>query len=254
MRVTTLLRRLLGVTQMYVEQVRVRADGPLMVAVRPSWRRPRCGACGRRAPRYDRRPLRRWLHVPWGQTAVWLRYAPWRVACRRCRVRVEQVAWAVGQSAFTAPFEELAAYPSQVTDRTTVSRLLGVSWSAVGSIVQRVVARRLDAGRFEGLTRIGIDEFSYRKRHHYLTVVVDHDRRRVVWAGEGRSARTLDAFFDRLGSAGCARIALVTVDLATPGRSPPKSSFQEGKTPHPLPRSVISLSSTYPRYLPPSVL
>lgn len=31
-------------------------------------------------------------------------------------------------------------------------------------------------GRLEGLRRIGVDEFSYRKRHRYLTTVVDHDR------------------------------------------------------------------------------
>ena len=42
--------------------------------------------------------------------------------------------------------------------------------------------------RLAGLRRIGVDEFSYRKRHHYLTLVVDHDKRRVVWAGKGRSA------------------------------------------------------------------
>ena len=59
-----------------------------------------------------------------------------------------------------------------------------------------------------------IDEFSYRKRHHYLTLVVDHDRQRVVWAGKGRSAQTLEAFFDRLGPAGCERLQLVTADLA----------------------------------------
>ena len=129
-------------------------------------------------------------------------------------MRVEQVSWAAGSRAFTAPFEELTAYLAQVTDRTTVSRLAGICWQAVGSIVERVVARRLDSGRFDELTHIGVDELSYRKRHHYLTVVVDHDRRRVVWAGEGRSAETLHAFFDRLGPDGCARIALVTVDLA----------------------------------------
>ena len=44
--------------------------------------------------------------------------------------------------------------------------------------------------------------------------MVDHDRRRVVWAGKGRSAKTLEAFFDRLGPAGCERLQLVTVDLA----------------------------------------
>ena len=72
LRPTTILRRLLGVTQLNVENGHVAADGPLAVWVRPSWRRSRCGACGRRAPRYDRRPRRRWLHVPWGRTPVWL--------------------------------------------------------------------------------------------------------------------------------------------------------------------------------------
>ena len=89
---------------------------------------------------------------------MWLRYAPWRVSCRQCGVRVERVPWTAGNSVFTAPLEELAAYLAQVTDRTTVSRLLGISWPAVGSIVERVVARRQDPGRLAGLRRIGIDK------------------------------------------------------------------------------------------------
>ena len=192
MRLTTLLRRLLGVTQMYVKQVEMAADGPLTVSVEPSWRRSRCGTCGKRAPRYDRQPVREWRHLSWGRMPAWLRYAPWRVSCRRCSaVKVEQVPWASGSSVFTSGFEELAAYLAQVTDRTAVSRLLGISWVTVGSIVERVVARRLDGARFAKLRRIGVDEFSYRKRHRYLTIVVDHDERRVVWAGRGRSAETL---------------------------------------------------------------
>ena len=39
--------------------------------------------------------------------------------------------------------------------------------------------------------------------------------RRVVWAGKGRSAQTLEAFFDLLGPAGCQRLELVTADLAS---------------------------------------
>ena len=215
MRLTTILRKLLGFAQLYVEQVQFWGAGRLRVSVRPSWRRSRCGTCGRRAPRYDRRPERLWRHVPWGPTTVWLRYAPWRVSCRHCGVRVEQVSWAASGSAFTASCEELVAYLAQTMDRTAVSRLMAISWQAVGSIVERVVARQLDPARFHGLKRIGVDEFSYRKRHHYLTVVVDHDRRRVVWAGKGRSAETLEAFFDLLGPAGCERIELVTADLAS---------------------------------------
>ncbi len=215
MRLTTLLRRLLGVTQMYVKQVEMAAAGPLTVSVEPSWRRSRCGTCGERAPRYDRQPVREWRHLSWGRMAAWLQYAPWRVSCPRCGVKVEQVPWADGGSVFTSGFEELAAYLSQVMDRTAVSRLLGISWVTVGNIVERVVARRLDGARFGKLKRIGIDEFSYRKRHRYLTLVVDHDTRRVVWAGKGRSAETLGAFFKQLGPGRCARIELVTADLAS---------------------------------------
>ncbi len=52
--------------------------------------------------------------------------------------------------------------------------------------------------------RIGIDEFSYRRFHHYLTIVVGHDTRRVIWAGEGRSADFLALFFEEFGAERCA--------------------------------------------------
>ena len=64
-----------------------------------------------------------------GADAVWLQYTPWRVSCARCGVKVNPTrragAVADGSSVFTAAVEELAAYLAQVTDPTTVSRLLG---------------------------------------------------------------------------------------------------------------------------------
>jgi transposase len=149
-----------------------------------------------------------------GRLRIWLEYAPRRVECRRCGVRTEQVPWAAQGSRFTGDFEELVAYLAQVTDQTRVTELMGISWSTVGAIVERVVARRLDPSRLEGLRRIGVDEFSYRKRHRYLTTVVDHNRRRVVWAAAGRSAETLGAFFDVLGEERCAQLECVTMDMA----------------------------------------
>ena len=103
---------------------------------------------------------------------------------------------------------------SGTLDRTTVSRLLGISWQAVGNIVERVVSRQVEDTRFDNLQRIGFDEFSCRKRHHYLTIVVNHARQRVVWAVKGGGAETLEAFFDRLVRAGYERVRLVTADLA----------------------------------------
>lgn len=185
-----------------------------MVTVAPGNRRPRCGACGKRAPGYDQVDERDWRHLGIGAVRVWLRYAPRRVECAGCGVRVEQVPWASLGSMFTLPFEEMVAYLAQATDKTKVTRLMGISWQTVGSIVERVVERCLDPDRLKGLRTIGVDEFSYRKHHRYLTLVVDHEKERVVWTCKGRSADVLKAFFELLGPEGRASITTVTVDLA----------------------------------------
>lgn len=214
MRVTTLFRRLLGVTGLRVISVFFQTDGKLTIEVALSWRRPRCGRCGRCAPIYDRHRLRWWTHLPFGATPVRLAYAPRRVDCPRCGVLTEKLSWGEATSRFTTVFEEMVAYLAQITDKTRVARQMGISWPTVGAIVARVVARRLPAERLASLRWIGIDEFSFRKRHRYLTIVVDHQRRRIVWAAEGRKAETLDAFFKLLEPQGCAAIELVSIDLA----------------------------------------
>ena len=62
MRATTLIREMLGVTGLVVEDFEFTQDG-LVVAVRPRWDKPRCGGCGKRAPGYDQRPARVWRHL-----------------------------------------------------------------------------------------------------------------------------------------------------------------------------------------------
>jgi transposase len=155
-----------------------------------------------------------WRHLNLGRLRIWLQYAPRRVNCPSCGVVGEQVPWGEHDSRFTTDFEELTAYLASSTDKTAVSKLMGISWSTVGAIVERVVERRLAPDRLDDLTRIGIDEFSYRRRHRYLTIVVDHVKRRVVWAAPGRSADTLRGFFDHLGPERCAGIELATIDMA----------------------------------------
>lgn len=213
MRVTTVFRRLVGVTELYVESVQFLSKS-LVLRVRPRWHLPRCSGCGARAAGYDRRPARRWRHPGNGDEPWYLEYAPRRVSCRRCGIRVEQMPWAAAGSRFTLEFEELVAYLAQITDKTQVTRLTGISWSTVGRIVERVVDRRLDGDRLKNLRRIGVDEFSYRSRHRYVTVVVDHDRQRVVWAAPGNTAQTLGNFFKALGPEGLAELESITIDMA----------------------------------------
>lgn len=214
MRVTTVFRRLLAVTQLVVVAVTFE-EASLVLSVKPRWRRPKCGVCGRQAPCYDRRPERRWSHLHLGRTPIVLAYAPRRVSCRTCdAVHVERVPWAEHGSKFTRDLEELVAYLAQLTDITHVTKLTGLAWQTVCNVVERVVERRLDASRLDGLKRIGIDEFSYLRRHRYITVVVDHETRKVVWATKGRTADALKAFFDELGEERCQQLEFATIDMS----------------------------------------
>jgi len=89
-----------------------------------------------------------------------------------------------------------------------------VSWEAVAKTVIDDVADVLDERRFEGLTRLGVDEVSYRKGRRHLTVVADHDREgRIVWVQAGKSAATLGAFFDEMGAEGVAELQAISLDM-----------------------------------------
>ena len=90
-----------------------------------------------------------------------------------------------------------------------------IGWRTVGSIIARVWADVEARGdRLDGLRRIGIDEISYKRGHRFLTVVVDHDTGRLVWAAPGRDRATLRAFFDQLGPNRAAAITHVSADAA----------------------------------------
>jgi transposase len=90
-----------------------------------------------------------------------------------------------------------------------------IAWRTVGAIVTRVCAE-VDAGvdRLANLRRIGIDEISYKRGHRYLTVVVDHDARRLVWAAAGHTKAVLREFFDALGDDRARQLTHVSADAA----------------------------------------
>ena len=103
-----------------------------------------------------------------------------------------------------------------VANRKTVSGFLHVAWRTAGDIAGRV-AGRLESGMpcmFDGLTAIGVDETSHRKGHTYITVVVDHEHKRVIWAHDGYGKQVLDLFFEELTPEQRASIRIVTGDGA----------------------------------------
>lgn len=216
---STVWRRLLHLcTATVIERVDFDEAADAVVAHvrrrRPS--RPRCGRCGERAPRYDSGAgRRRWRTVDVGTVRAFVEADADRVRCPDHGVVVAQVPWARHDAGHTYAFDDTVAWLVTQASKTAVSELFRIAWRTVGAIIARVVAD-LDSqsDRFGGLRRIGIDEISYKRGHRYLTVVVDHDRRQLIWAGVGHDEPTLRGFFELLGPQRCAAITHVSADGA----------------------------------------
>lgn len=205
-----------------VEDVAVTECGELVIAVRPQARQAsRCGRCRRPSPRYDAGRRRRWRTLDHATTMTYLEASAPRVRCRTHGVVVCHVPWAAHGAGHTHAFDQQVAWLAVRNSKSTVSELMRVGWRTVGAILDRVhtqlQAVELAAGRdgLNGLRRIGIDEISYRRGQKFLTVVVDHDTKRLVWAQPGRDSLTLRRFFDALGAERSAQITHVSSDQAT---------------------------------------
>ena len=60
----------------------------------------------------------------------------------------------------------------------------------------------LNRQNLASLKQIAVDETSARRGHHYLTMVMDSETRRVVFATPGKDAATMKAFGDHLQAHG----------------------------------------------------
>ncbi len=220
MRPTRVWKKLLGLRRTVVEQVRFEEGegrAALVVSVRPKAReKGRCGVCRRRCAGYDwGEGRRRWRALDLGTTFCFLEAQAPRVECKRHGVVVCAVPWARHDSKFTRAFEDQVCWLAVHTSKTAVSELMRIAWRTVGWVCERAMAEE-SAKRdlLGGLRNLGFDEISVRKGQRYLTVVVDHDTGRLVWAHPGRDRKTVEKFLDLLGDERCAQIELVSCDMA----------------------------------------
>jgi transposase len=177
----------------------------------------RCGICGKKSARYDRgRGLRRWRALDFGTVAVYIEAESPRVQCKDHGVVTEKVSWARHGSNFTYDFEDTIAWLTLHSSMSMVAELTRIAWNTVGPIVKRVHddIKENRGSLFDGLVCIGIDETSYKKGHKYMTVIVDHQTGKLIWAAKGHGKTVLDQFFALLTKEQRAGILHVTADGA----------------------------------------
>jgi transposase len=80
-----------------------------------------------------------------------------------------------------------------------VAKLTGLHWHTIKTIDQQRLERLHGELSAQDVRRIVMDEFALHKGHRYATVVLDAERMRVLWVGEGNSREAVRPFFEALG-------------------------------------------------------
>ncbi len=180
--------------------------------------RPVCSDCGRQRPGYDRLPVRRFEFIPmWGHKVFFV-YAPRRVECPECGIRVERMPWVKGKHRLTEAYSWFLASWAKRLSWKEVAEAFRTTWDHVFCSVEHAVIWGREHQDLSGVKAIGIDEIAWQRGHKYLTLVyqIDSHCKRLLWVGEKRTVKTLLSFFHWFGKERSQMLGFVCSDMWKP--------------------------------------
>jgi transposase len=158
-----------------------------------------CPECDQSCGLADHAEERRWRHLDTMQFTTELVARLPRCRCPDHGVKTIVPPWAGKHSRFTLFFEAFAIEVLQAC-RTVkaAASLLGLSWDAAQTIMDRAVERGLERREATPIRHVGIDEKSFGKGHDYVTVLTDIDGSRVLDVAPERTQAAAEAVLQTL--------------------------------------------------------
>lgn len=152
-----------------------------------------------RGARFDGNPVhdtveKTWRHLNFFKYPCFVHARVPRVKDGDGSVKLVEVPWSRPGSGFTMDFEKVAMSLMRQMPVMAVARELRVHDTKLWRLLRRQVKEAWEAQDIGAVRRIGVDETAARRGQDYITVFVDLDARRVLFACEGRSSDSLTQF------------------------------------------------------------
>jgi transposase len=187
----SLYERLLGISSPWFVSSVVFDEGSLSVLVgveMVAGTTLHCPVCAAACSGYDLREQRRWRHLDSCGFQTYLLANIPRVSCPEHGIVSVSVPWSEPNSRFTLDFERFAILVlGQTKSQTRTGRILKLSQGQVHDIMHRAVRRGLARRKETEICRLSIDEKSFLRGHHYVSVLSDLAQRRVIDVCEDRT-------------------------------------------------------------------
>lgn len=198
----------------------------------PKGSRFACPVCGEGCPVHDTRD-HTWRHMDFFQHEAYLHARVPRVKCPEHGVHQIPVPWAREGSHFTLLFEALIMTLVREMPVLTVARLVGETDTLLWRVIDHYVHEARTRVDMAHVHAVGVDETSSRRGHDFITLFVDLNARRLLFATPGKDAKTFEKFSADLQAHGGSAEAITDVSMDL---SP---AFQKGAAEH-LPNAEIT--------------
>jgi transposase len=175
---------------------------------------------------------RQWRHLNFFQHECYIHARVPRIKTEGEGIENVHVPWAREGSGFTLLFEALSML--LIESEMPVNRaakLMGIYDTRLWRIFSYWISKAFDASDQTGVSSIGIDETSTRKGHNYVTIAVDMESKRVIYATPGKDAETIRDLQNHLVKKGCdpAQIQQACIDMSPAFISGITSNFPNAK-------------------------
>jgi transposase len=154
-----------------------------------------CPECGEECEVHDTKE-RTWRHLNFFQYRAYIHCAVPRVTCQEHGVLQIDVPWSRPGSAFTLLLEAFIMELSKAMPINTLAKLIGEHDTRIWRVIKHYVEEARKKEDFSEITNVGIDETSSKRGHNYVSVFVNLDESRVIYATEGKDSKTVDSFKD----------------------------------------------------------
>jgi transposase len=189
----------------------------IILNVQSKERQKVCPKCGKRHLVKNGYRYRDFIGLPIGGKKVIIRMKVQRYRCKSegCDYdQQEDITFATGSRSYTHRFAKYVVDLLKVMTIKDAANMLGVSWDTLKEIHSTYLERHYSPPSLEGVENIGIDEFAVKKGHVYKTIVVDLNKGRIIYVGEGKGTDALDKFWKKVSKKGIV-IKTVATDLSS---------------------------------------
>jgi transposase len=135
-----------------------------------------------------------WRHLDFFQHQAYLHARVPRISCPVHGTRRVSVPWARAGSGFTLLFEALLLEFAPHMPVAAIARMVCEHDTRIWRVLEHYVEAARAGLDFSRVSRVGVDETSARRGQDYVSLFMDLDSGRVMFAAEGRNAATVGRF------------------------------------------------------------